>query len=784
MIQLVALRSFISKENGEKITYDKILRVSEEINSLDFLYRNIDKILAEIPEKDRWNIFYTIANCGEEKRQFESLQAIAFDIDGVDSMQWEKYLDALCHVTKTTPEVWNAVASGNGLHFIVSLASAQTKNFFKEEKTHYNAVCANLNKELAQIPLPGKADTTIFEPRRILRLPGTINRKVDKPDKECALLKLAAEPCDFLPSRISGVPKVSENEQVSKKLMRMYPKTDNEAILSQCGFLKHCKETPASLSEPQWYAALSITARMDGDENKTSHDISRGHPGYSPEDTSSKISQALSASGPRTCEAISNLWSGCASCPQFGKVESPIRLIGEDYIATELTGFHAPDKKGKLRPVLTDLIKYFNKKHPAVNLDDSRRVYVWKGTHYKEMGTASVDAFANNHFFPDPSKNLIKEFSFKMGINSIKPVEWWEESVRRKINFLNGYLDIDTMEFKPHDSSIAFRSVLPYDYDPSAKSDMFDKMLRLVTSNDREMIAVLEEYMGYCISNDDCWAQKALILPGTGSNGKSTFLEALKDMAGEKNISFVNMGQLKEPYQLALLDGALFNISEETDKSDLKYTSMFKTLVAGGEISVRMPYKEPYNIKNRAKLIITCNALPEVTDNSHGFHRRLIIVPFTQKIEVTSPDYDPFMKETLKKELPGIFNKAIEGYHRLRAQKRFSTSAKIEESLNEYKMDNDTVLYWAKEHLIVHTNGGFDLHATPLRDLYAHYRDLTKSMGSWPVKELAFYKEIARIQDIWGEHPYRERLERKNLVVNGQNAKLRIVKGVELPPVN
>ena len=797
MIQILGLRSFIPKDSkdGKLKTFDKVFPMSFPVPSVEFVFQNIDKILAEIPKFEHWNLFYTIANCEtytgkkEEKRSFISTEMIAFDIDDLDTKYLDQYIEQVLGVLKVDSTKIGMVSSGNGLHFLLKLPYViSDEKFFKKSRPHYKAIADKINTALEIAGIPGKTDTSVFDARRILRLPGTVNRKVDKPEKKCTLLQPITGTVDFNLEALSGVPTVKETDQIAPRLLKNYAKAPPGPVLEGCDFLKHCTNHADSIPEPLWYAALSITARLDGEAQngyQASHDMSRGHHGYTSEGTDQKIDQALEASGPRTCSAIKQLWDGCSKCKHFEKVASPILIVGEGTIRTEHTGFHTfvVDSKGneKAIPCHEDLIKYFQRESQFKTLDGSRRVYTWNKTHYKEFGKAFLEAFARNTFNPTVDIKNVVEFRKRVEISNIEPLEWWEKSTLRKINFQNGYLDIDTMEFKPHDPTLAFRNVLPYAYDPEALCPTFEKMLRLVTGNDQELITVLEEFSGYCLSNDSCWAQKALILPGEGANGKSTFLDTLKNLAGVEYVSHVKLGTLTEPYNAAKLDGAILNIAEETAPKDLRDTTMFKTIVTGGTILVRLPYKEPYYIENKAKLCITCNALPDTTDNSHGFHRRLLIVPFNQAIETTAPDYDPHMTEKLKAELPGIFNRVIAAYKRLVVQKRFSDSQRINDSVEEYKTENDSVLYWAKEFLIVHTNGGYESFESSLNDLYENYKSVTKGLGSYPVKAQKFYKDLKKIKAIWGEHPYSQRLERKRKTVNGKEQRLFMVKGVEVP---
>lgn len=796
MIQLLGLRAWVPKDSkdGQPKTFDKPYPIDIPLATPKELFQRLDEVLDKIHPDERWNLFYTLAACGE-KREFKWTKTIAFDIDKINP----KYEDAIIEVVLSALKLSRAevgiVGSGNGYHFLIELKEAITdKTFFEKTRPHYKAVCAQIDEALAKAGLEGKADTAIFDARRILRVPGTINRKPDKPETRSRLLNKIGTPVDFRLEVLSGLPVVDKTEQVDKRFLAKFPRVYPAAVLEGCDFLKSCLASPNAIDEPAWYAALSITSRLDGEGStgrERSHELSRGHRGYSAEETDKKIDQAMDASGPRTCESIGHIFNGCKQCPNFGKVTSPLLIRGADAIPTEDTGFHTVivQKNGaqKVIPAYDDLRRFFERETNYKVLGGSRIVYVWKKTHYEQFEDAYLQSYAQEKFKPaaTATTKMVQEFANLVSRTNIKGIDWWEENTKRKLNFKNGYLDIDTMEFRPHDPELGFRHVLPYEYDPAATAPMFKKMLALVTGSDPEMIAVLEEFMGYCLSNDSCWAQKALVLTGEGSNGKSTFLDTLKALAGKGNYSSVNMAKIDEAYQLANLDKSLFNISEETPPKAFRDNSTFKNLVTGGTFVVRIIYEKTYEITNRAKLILTCNQLPDSLDNTHGFYRRLLIVPFNQTIDASTPGFDPYMSEKLLQELPGIFNMAIAAYHRLRKARGFTSSHKLKESLDEYRLDNDTVLYWVSEHLIVHKNGTFDQHFTPIGDLYTAYRDAMRSVGKFPLDKPKFEKQLAKVRgDVWGEHPYAARATRKRLEVRGKSVQVRGLQGVELDVIN
>ena len=63
-------------------------------------------------------------------------------------------------------------------------------------------------------------------------------------------------------------------------------------------------------------------------------------------------------------------------------------------------------------------------------------------------------------------------------------------------------------------------------------------------------------------------------------------------------------------------------------------TSIFKQLVSGEPVEARLPYGKPFSITGYAKLIFNCNELPKDVEQTRGYFRRFLIIPF----EVTIPE--------------------------------------------------------------------------------------------------------------------------------------------------
>lgn len=725
MIQILGLRP---KANGEIEDYSFFRKYKLEADNLNTLFENLDDFLVKIPEPERWNLFLTVADCKGGKRQFESQDVIVFDIDkGVDVEAYPRYLAALCSALGVPSHAVVVISSGNGLHFYIRLHTPIVdKNYFSENRVHYKAICALLNRTLAEAGLPGELDASVFDPRRIMRLPGTINRKEGKPERPCRLLQGKLTPVAFDILLASGIPTVKKDEAVSPALMKRFKKVDNGAILTGCEFLKHAQENANSISEPEWYAALSITTRMENGR-EVSHMLSKGHRGYRFEETERKIEQALKASPPRKCTSIDSLWSKCSTCPNFQKVESPISLRSADSIGTEDSGFHdvsvnPTNGAVKLKPNFEDLRRFFDRKH--IYRTHDKMIWIYTGTHFKEMTNEEVMNFAQTHFDPYATGAMRREFLELVQVTNLVDRDSWNGDTFGKINLRNGVLDIQSGELSPHSPDYGFKYVLPYDYDPTATAPRFEQFLDEVTMGRGPLKDTLLEYGGYALSGASCKFQKALVLDGEGRNGKSTFIDTLKAVAGNLSYSTLSWRELENMERRSALDGVLFNITEETP-GRIMDTTTFKNLVSGGSLMMRKLYKNGYSIQNKAKLIFSCNELPASTDSSRGFYRRLLIVPFDFKIDQRTVDLS--IQDKLMLELPGILNLMLEGYKRLLRQNHFTKNDDLveDEQMAEYREATDPVLAWFKERVVL---------ADPEGASYATATDLFVDFDQWAQK--------------------------------------------------
>lgn len=186
---------------------------------------------------------------------------------------------------------------------------------------------------------------------------------------------------------------------------------------------------------------------------------------------------------------------------------------------------------------------------------------------------------------------------------------------------------------------------------------------------------------------------------GKGANGKSVLAEIMRLVAGTENVSNVSLSRLSERFGLDALPGKVLNISTENELGD-KYlnTESFKAITGSDVVNVEQKFKTSFSCRLYCKLVILLNKLPKTTDFSHGYYRRLTIIPFNRII--AEHEQNKNLVEELSAELEGILTFALEGYQRLLRQDFLLTKSKaIDDALKSYKDEQNPVLIFLRENL-------------------------------------------------------------------------------------
>ena len=309
------------------------------------------------------------------------------------------------------------------------------------------------------------------------------------------------------------------------------------------------------------------------------------------------------------------------------------------------------------------------------------------------------------------------------------------------VAFRDGLLDLNDLSSTPLRVSASspdwFSTVVfPYDYVEAAVCPEWIRSLDQVMEGDKERIALIQEWFGYCLTPDTS-QHKFLVAEGEGANGKSVLLEILTKLLGEQNVSQVPLEMFATRFQLTRTIGKQANICAEVGEISTVAEGSLKQFTAADRMYFDRKGIDGVECYPTARLILATNNRPRFKDRSMGIWRRMLLVPF--RYTVPLEQQDRHLTQKLQQELPGIFLWAIEGLKRLRANGHFTEPAACQAVLDEYRLESNPARVFLNENVAV-----VDGNALRCADLYTNYVAWSKQNGFEALNAAQFGKEVGK----------------------------------------
>lgn len=356
-----------------------------------------------------------------------------------------------------------------------------------------------------------------------------------------------------------------------------------------------------------------------------------------------------------------------------------------------------------------------------LTLKDNEEIYVYKNGIYENSGEVSINEYCKKNI-PEITEHEVREVIFHIKsltyrdrevLNSEKGLIWVKNGI---IDVMNGNL----MEFTPEMISTM---KLPVMYDKDADCHKFKKFLSEVLLEGD--IPVIQEWGGFCLLNDYRF-HKALMLIGSGSNGKSTYLNVNQKFLGEKNTCSVSLSELSyNRFAPSRLFGKMANIFADIPATRLLFTGNFKMSTGEDRLPYEKKHRDSGEFRNTAKQMFSANQLPQTDDVTDAFFRRWIIVNFPKTFDNETADKELLEKLTTDEELSGILNFYLEGLKRLLENGSFSYSKTQDEVKSQYIMLSDSLRSFALSQMI---KGESEEYIT-VDTLFERYQDYCDDNG-------------------------------------------------------
>lgn len=312
------------------------------------------------------------------------------------------------------------------------------------------------------------------------------------------------------------------------------------------------------------------------------------------------------------------------------------------------------------------------------------------------------------------------------------------------VNCQNGelWLEAGRMKLRRHRPSSFQQHVLPIEYDADAKCPRYDTALAQIFSEAREpdeMVRHWHELVGYTIQPSRPHALIVVLL-GRGGNGKTKLVETLFRLMGKQSACFMNIERLSDRFGLAGLRGKLMFVDDDVKMRLRLPEEVLKKISEVKEVTAEAKYKDPVTFTSRAIPYLLCNGIPHLQDPSDAILRRLQVFPFKKQFK--GSDRDPTLFEGIWiEELPGILNRALEGWGRLQERGDFAQPNDVKRETKKWVNQAHPVSTFVEEATERDVAG-----KVLLSRLYDLFRDWAKEAGiQRPVQRTQFSQELEHL---------------------------------------
>lgn len=297
------------------------------------------------------------------------------------------------------------------------------------------------------------------------------------------------------------------------------------------------------------------------------------------------------------------------------------------------------------------------------------------------------------------------------------------------VALVNGLFDLRTKELRPFSPEIVLTSKASVAFSETATvcpvmddGWSVDDWIRELANDDPEVEDLFWQIIAALFRPGHAFNKAVLLYSSTGSNGKGTFVELLRNLVGAERAATLSISDFGGPFLPETLRHTFCVLSDENEVGDfLRRAGVFKAWITHDWIRLNVKYGNMSDIKGRGLCVFCVNELPSSKDKSESFYRRFVAIPFLKRY--TGANENKAIKNDYVKRrevLEYIANKAM----MMPLFDAFVTPQVCEELLGEIRIENDPVLQFAEELL-----PQFRWDLLPWKFVYAVY-------AAWMKKEV------------------------------------------------
>jgi putative DNA primase/helicase len=381
------------------------------------------------------------------------------------------------------------------------------------------------------------------------------------------------------------------------------------------------------------------------------------------------------------------------------------------------------------------------------DLDDDDVLWHYEGGVWRPDGARAVERAVNKLLGEQLRQGHVSNVKLHLRTGELDHELSDEAPHPELLNFRNTMLEWETGKEIEHDPSFGSTVQLGTDWNPEAVCPHYDAWLRQVVPED--CVEWVDEITGYLMLNGNP-LHKAIMLTGSGRNGKGTFLRAVTKLIGKHNCATVTLQSMSENrFTPAELYMKLADIAGELDASYIESTAMFKMVTGQDTIPAERKFGRPFGFTAWAVPIFSANEVPTSSDTSEGYMSRWEVIPFPVWLPGLPGGIDDSVEGRIAAELPGIAVRGARGLWRLMNRGRFERPPSVVEAFEQFERDVNPIKAWLADEC--EQDAGLPwVYRT---DLYNNYRVWAPNHGHRPISATKFYKRVEQAGVQPEQHP-------------------------------
>jgi putative DNA primase/helicase len=325
-------------------------------------------------------------------------------------------------------------------------------------------------------------------------------------------------------------------------------------------------------------------------------------------------------------------------------------------------------------------------------------------------------------------------------------VESWD-SDETLLGVSNGVIDLRTGELLRGRPDLYITRRAPVAYNPGIRNVRWEQFIDFATGGDKELQEWIQKAAGYSLTGLRTYDIMFLVYGPAGS-GKNTLVEALVKAMGTSQYAWPLDSSIlaqgdgnahgSDLYHWAELRGRRLVWVDELPESERMKENSVKKLTGSSEISARSPGEKPFTFQSRAKLWITTNHRPIISDDA--MWRRIRPIPMTKVPEKPDPDLKHYLFDP-EGGLPAVLSWAVEGAIKLLGSSErdaLGWCSVVSEAAEIYRKNEDRIGFFLTEE-----TKELEGASTPIKSLYAVYRVWSEERGEKPMTQIAFQRKLA-----------------------------------------